>query len=142
MAKSVKNFGGESDARIVVRALALGGVAGLRAMLAPALFSSKLAQKNPDSAAGKIAEALAEPRVVMTLRALSAGELIGDKLPKTPNRIAPLPLIARAFSGALVGEPCSEPPSAPHGSAQCWAQARRLEPRMAAITCAKHWMRN
>ena len=103
MARSVKNRGGESDARIVIRALALGGVAGLRAMLAPALFSSKLAQKNPDSAAGKIAEALAEPRVAMTLKALSAGEMIGDKLPKTPDRIAPLPLIARAFSGALVG---------------------------------------
>ncbi len=103
MAKRLKQASEDSDVKIVIRALALGGVAGLRAMLAPALFSSKLAQKNPDSAAGKIAEALAEPKVATALKVLSAGEMIGDKLPKTPDRIAPLPLIARAFSGALVG---------------------------------------
>ncbi len=103
MTKIVRKTGEESDLKIVVRALALGGVAGLRTMLAPALFSSKMAQKNPDSAAGKIAEALAEPKVAMTLKVLSAGELIADKLPKTPDRIAPLPLLARAVSGALVG---------------------------------------
>ena len=103
MTISRKSRDKDSDVKLVVRALALGGVAGLRAMLAPALFSSKLAQKNPDSAAGKIAQALAEHRVATALKALSAGEMIGDKLPQTPDRIAPLPLIARAFSGALVG---------------------------------------
>ena len=103
MAKSEHRAGEESDARIVIRALALGGVAGLRSMLAPALLSSKLAHKHADSAAGKLAAALAEPKVALTLKALSAGELVGDKLPKTPSRIAPLPLAARAVSGAIVG---------------------------------------
>ena len=103
MASKKTVSGGESTARVVVRAIALGGVAGLRSMLAPALLSSKLARKSPDSAAGKIAAALAEPPVALTLKALSAGELVGDKLPKTPSRIAPLPLAARALSGALVG---------------------------------------
>ncbi len=103
MAKSGHSAGGESDLRIVARAIGLGGVAGLRSMLAPALLSSKLAHKHADSAAGKIAVALAEPKVALTLKALSAGELIGDKLPKTPSRIAPLPLAARAVSGAIVG---------------------------------------
>ncbi len=39
--------------------------------------------------------------IVFTVLAL--GELIGDKLPKTPNRTAPGPLIARLLFGGLVG---------------------------------------
>ncbi len=34
---------------------------------------------------------------------LAAGELVGDKLPRTPNRIAPFPLVARFCFGGLVG---------------------------------------
>ena len=34
---------------------------------------------------------------------LAAGELIGDKLPHTPSRTAPFPLIARIAFGGLVG---------------------------------------
>jgi uncharacterized membrane protein len=39
--------------------------------------------------------------IVFTVLAL--GELIGDKLPQTPNRTAPFPLIARIVFGGLVG---------------------------------------
>ncbi|MBB5057216.1 putative membrane protein [Granulicella aggregans] len=39
--------------------------------------------------------------VIFTLFAL--GEYVGDKLPKTPNRIAPGPLGARIIFGGLVG---------------------------------------
>ncbi len=39
--------------------------------------------------------------IIFTLLAL--GELIGDKLPKTPSRIAPGPLAARVVFGGLVG---------------------------------------
>ena len=34
---------------------------------------------------------------------LAVGELIGDKLPATPNRTSPVPLIARIVFGGLVG---------------------------------------
>lgn len=37
------------------------------------------------------------------LVASAVGELIGDKLPKTPNRISPTALVGRVASGALVG---------------------------------------
>ena len=40
---------------------------------------------------------------VMIFSALAIGEYIGDKLPKTPNRIAPGPLAARIVFGGLVG---------------------------------------
>ncbi len=39
--------------------------------------------------------------VVFTV--LAVGELIGDKLPKTPNRTSPFPLMARIVFGGLVG---------------------------------------
>ncbi|MDQ2688470.1 MAG: hypothetical protein M3Y28_11460, partial [Armatimonadota bacterium] len=34
---------------------------------------------------------------------LSAGELVADKLPQTPSRISPLPLVGRIVSGTIVG---------------------------------------
>jgi uncharacterized membrane protein len=43
--------------------------------------------------------------IVFTL--LAAGELIGDKLPQTPSRIAPGPLLARIVFGGLVGAICA-----------------------------------
>ena len=39
--------------------------------------------------------------VVFTV--LAAGELVGDKLPKTPSRISLVPLLARVAFGGLVG---------------------------------------
>lgn len=40
---------------------------------------------------------------VIIFTVLAAGELIGDKLPNTPDRISALPLIARVCFGGLVG---------------------------------------
>jgi uncharacterized membrane protein len=40
-------------------------------------------------------------RIVFTV--LAAGELIGDKLPQTPNRTAPFPFAARIAFGGLIG---------------------------------------
>jgi uncharacterized membrane protein len=41
--------------------------------------------------------------VAIVFTVLAIGELIGDKLPKTPNRIAPIPLLARLIFGGLCG---------------------------------------
>ncbi len=40
---------------------------------------------------------------VVVFTVLAAGELIGDKLPMTPDRISAFPLIARVCFGGLVG---------------------------------------
>ena len=40
---------------------------------------------------------------VIIFTVLAAGELIGDKLPTTPNRISAFPLVARLGFGAMVG---------------------------------------
>lgn len=41
--------------------------------------------------------------VAILFTVLAVGEYVGDKLPKTPNRIAPGPLLARLVFGGLVG---------------------------------------
>jgi len=43
------------------------------------------------------------PITVLLFTVMAIGELIGDKLPQTPNRIAIFPLIARAVFGGGVG---------------------------------------
>jgi uncharacterized membrane protein len=77
----------------------IGAVAGLRAMLAPALVGRALERAG---AAGRelTSRALASPAAGVILSALAALELLADKLPTTSARIAPAPLVARAVSGA------------------------------------------
>jgi len=79
--------------------VSLGAVAGLRAMMAPALlgyFITRRANRN-------FADFTAPGNIALILGLLAAGELVGDKLPNAPNRTEPLGLIARIASGALVG---------------------------------------
>jgi uncharacterized membrane protein len=84
----------------------LGMMTGLRTMT-PMAVLCWFAYLGPDgghlpldgtwaSWAGKLASV-----IVFTL--LAIGEYIGDKLPKTPNRTAPGPLLARVVFGGLVG---------------------------------------
>ena len=74
------------DTNVYARVAALGFVCGLRTMMGPALIAAD-----------------ASPGVKILLRLMAAGELIVDKLPGTPNRIAPGPLVGRALSGTIVG---------------------------------------
>ncbi|MGI8494108.1 MAG: DUF4126 family protein, partial [Pyrinomonadaceae bacterium] len=49
------------------------------------------------------ADFTASSNIALILGLLAAGELVGDKLPNTPNRTEPLGLVARIASGAVVG---------------------------------------
>ena len=89
-----------SDLEIYSRASALGVVSGLRAMLAPALLSYAGSQKSSGNLKNNF---LASPKVSIILGMFAAGELIGDKLPFTPNRTEPQGLGGRIVSGAIVG---------------------------------------
>ena len=79
----------------------IGFLAGLRSLTAPAATAwaahlGWLRLDRPLSLIGSI------PSVaIFTL--LAAVELVGDKLPKTPNRTSPAPLIARIVTGGLTG---------------------------------------
>lgn len=92
---------------LVLLMIGIGVIAGLRSMTAPAVVSwavhlgwlnlsgSRLAPMGTTLAA-----------VVLTILALV--ELVTDKLPFTPNRTAPGPLIGRIVTGALCGAALGE----------------------------------
>jgi uncharacterized membrane protein len=86
----------------LVCAFLVGVVAGLRSMLAPAVvsWSARLNLLN----VGQTYMALMNYRVTaIVFTVLAVGELIADKLPKTPSRKQPPSFIIRILSGSLVG---------------------------------------
>ena len=83
-------------------ALGIGFVAGLRSLLAPAAiaWAAHLGWLNlQGTSLGFVGSKVA--LVVFSL--LAIGELIGDKLPRTPKRTAPAPLLVRIVSGGFCG---------------------------------------
>ncbi|AKS33673.1 DUF4126 family protein [Mycolicibacterium goodii] len=91
---------------VLLLALLIGVVAGLRAMTAPAVvaWAAALQWINLDNT---WAEWLAHPITVTVLTILAVGELVTDKLPKTPSRKTAIQfgtrLITGAFAGAVIG---------------------------------------
>jgi uncharacterized membrane protein len=84
-----------------VFAFLIGLFAGLRSLTAPAAaawagYLGWLRLQRPLSLIGSL------PSVVI-FSLLAVGELVADKLPKTPSRTAPVGLIARTVTGALTG---------------------------------------
>jgi uncharacterized membrane protein len=82
-------------------AFLIGIFAGLRSLTAPAVtawavYIGWLKLEGPLSLIGSF------PAVVI-LTLLAVGEFIADKLPRTPNRTAPLGLIARLVTGGVSG---------------------------------------
>ncbi|WP_223653276.1 DUF4126 family protein [Hymenobacter psoromatis] len=85
-------------------ALGFAAITGARATSGPMFLSDYLSHRAlAPGMAGSPLRFLARPGVAATLKLLTAGELVGDKLPQTGDRIEPQQLGARAASGALVG---------------------------------------
>ena len=87
---------------VLLLALLIGVVAGLRALTAPAVvaWAAMLDWINLD---GTWAEWLGHPITVAVLTVLAVGELITDKLPKTPSRKTPMQFVARLATGGFAG---------------------------------------
>jgi uncharacterized membrane protein len=87
---------------ILVSAFLIGIIAGLRAVLAPALVSwaAGLGWLNLEGTSLHFFSS-AIARWLFSLGAL--GELVNDKLPKTPSRKIPPQFITRVVTGALSG---------------------------------------
>jgi uncharacterized membrane protein len=85
-----------------VLAFLIGVVGGLRAMTAPAAVSwaARLGWLHLENTWLAFLGFAATPYI---LSVLAIGELINDKLPKTPSRKAPVPFGARIVVGALCG---------------------------------------
>jgi uncharacterized membrane protein len=83
-------------------ALAIGVIAGLRSMTAPAVVSwaAHLGWINLQNTRLSF---LGHAVTAYILTVLAIGELVTDKLPKTPSRKAPGPFAARIVLGGLCG---------------------------------------
>jgi uncharacterized membrane protein len=91
-----------------LNALQIGIIAGMRSLTAPALVSHKLSQIKPEPLQDSPLHFLTSPKAATTLAIMAGGELIGDKLPNSPDRIAPPVLSGRIISGAMAGAALSE----------------------------------
>jgi uncharacterized membrane protein len=83
-------------------AFAIGVIAGLRSLTAPAVVAWG-AHLNWLDVRQTWAAFMAAPVTPYILTALALFELVGDKLPKTPSRKTPGPFAARIVTGALSG---------------------------------------
>lgn len=91
------------DRKRFAAAATLGAVAGMRTFTAPALVSMRLQRRFWSWRRNRAERFLRKRSVGRFLLAAAAAELIVDKLPFVPDRIRPVPLAARAASGALSG---------------------------------------
>ena len=87
---------------VLLLALLIGVVAGLRALTAPAVvaWAAMLDWINLD---GTWVQWLGHPITVAVLTVLALGELITDQLPKTPSRLVPVQFITRLITGGFSG---------------------------------------
>ena len=86
-----------------LQAACLGVVAGMRSMGAPALVSDHLARADSPSPGPSPLRLLGTTKAAAVTKLLAAGEIVGDKLPVAPARIAPMPLFGRVMSGGVCG---------------------------------------
>ena len=80
-----------------------GIASGLRSMAPPALLSQHLADRPMWQLDSPVERTLASPGARALLGVAALGELVADKLPGTPSRMEPGPLLVRAMAGALGG---------------------------------------
>src|SRR5438876_11385789 len=87
---------------VFLLAIGIGIVAGLRSLLAPAVVAWA-AHFDLLNLNGSPLAFMGSRTAVAILSVLAIGELIADKLPKTPKRTALAPLLARILTGGLCG---------------------------------------
>jgi uncharacterized membrane protein len=87
---------------VFLLAIGIGIVAGLRSLLAPAIvaWAAHLGSLNLH---GSPLAFMGSTATVAIFSVLAIGELVADKLPKTPKRTALAPLLARILTGGLCG---------------------------------------
>lgn len=83
--------------------VALGALAGMRTFSAPVVANAILRKHPSQKLSGSPLGFLKSDKAKYGFRFLAAGEMIGDKLPNTPNRTGAPGLIGRCLSGALAG---------------------------------------
>jgi len=85
------------------QALGLGVLAGMRTASAPAIVSHILSHHHSKRLSKSPLRFMQNDNVAVALKIFAIGEVVGDKLPNTPNRIKPAGVTFRCLSGALAG---------------------------------------
>ena len=83
--------------------IGFAALAGMRSMSGPAFLSYYLSRNPSWFLLSSPLRLLQKPLVARGFKLAAAGEMVMDKLPSTPDRIAPPVLLGRLLSGALVG---------------------------------------
>jgi hypothetical protein len=91
-----------TPAHPAVATILLAGATGARSMLGVAAVARALDETDID-AAHQPTRALAESRVRRATTALSAMEIVADKLPGIADRVDLAPIVGRALGGAIIG---------------------------------------
>ncbi|MCJ8165080.1 DUF4126 family protein [Pontibacter sp. E15-1] len=89
--------------KILYKTMALGAFSGMRSMAGPTLVSHFVCKDKNSPLKHTPLRLLGNENVALLLKGLAGGELVGDKLPSAPDRIAAPSLVVRGASGALVG---------------------------------------
>ncbi|MEJ5963357.1 DUF4126 family protein [Pedobacter immunditicola] len=89
--------------KYLYQAIATGWLAGMRSVSALAISANLASHAGFFKPKTPLIRFLKKPAVQITSYILAAGEMVGDKLPATPDRIKPVPLTGRALMGALSG---------------------------------------
>lgn len=88
---------------IVKKAAGLGAIAGMRASVAPSVTSHFLSMHPSAALANSKLSFIQTSTAALVTKLLNAAEIIGDKLPATPNRTTLAQTLPRVTSGAFVG---------------------------------------
>jgi uncharacterized membrane protein len=89
------------DDKVILKAAALGAIAGMRSMAAPALLTHEFAEQGPDIGDGRFERLLSSDGVARVMALFAGGEMLADKSEFIPDRTSPLPLVGRAVIGSL-----------------------------------------
>lgn len=91
------------QAPTLAAAAVLGTLTGMRSMSGPTLLAARAVVTGAQPGAGRAERWLARPGTALALGALGVAELVADKTPWIPPRVAPASLAGRIASGALCG---------------------------------------
>ena len=89
------------SSNLLLAALALGVVTGMRSMLAPAMTGRALAARDDLDDADQPAPMLASRGAQRFFVPMSAAEMLGDKMPFAPDRTIAPSMLVRALSGGV-----------------------------------------
>lgn len=91
-----------NSAEVLLLAFLIGVISGLRSLTAPAVVAWA-AHRGWINLQNKVLSFMGSTAAVVVFIVLAVGELIADKLPSAPSRLAPPGLIARIVLGGLSG---------------------------------------